>query len=305
MTMKKRRHTEVKIPYLTQSGVVALLGLPNAGKSTLLNRLVGLKLAAVTAKPQTTRSRILGIVNHGSAQLLLVDTPGIHESTRLLNRHLNEIAHSVLDDCDLAVLLVDATEGWKSEHSAILERLQGRHVQVLVVGTKADRASAEVAPWPSEIADCVAATLCVSAKTGQGIEALLDLIAAKLPPAPHLYGEEEVTDRSLRFLAAEAVREAAFEYLDQELPYEIGVEIVGFDEKRADLTKIRADLIVQRDSQKRIVVGSGGEQIKRIGIRARQEIEALLEKKVHLELWVKVEPGWHKKKKRIEALGYH
>lgn len=302
---KKRRLEEIKIPYTTRSGVVALLGLPNAGKSTLLNRLVGLKLAAVTAKPQTTRSRILGIVNHGSAQILLVDTPGIHTSTRMLNHHLNEIANSVLEDCDLAVLLVDASEGWGPEHAAIFERLQSRHASVLVVGTKADRASAKTSPWPSEIAEQAAATLCVSAKTGQGIEALLDLIADKLPPAPHLYGTEEVTDRSLRFLAAEAVREAAFECLEQELPYEIGVEILSFDEKRDDLTKIRADLIVQRDSQKRIVVGSGGEQIKRIGIRARQEIEALLEKKVHLELWVKIEPGWHKKKKRIEALGYY
>lgn len=304
--MKKRtRRDYPEIPYSTRSGVVALLGLPNAGKSTLLNRLVGLKLAAVTAKPQTTRSRILGIVNHDDAQLLLVDTPGIHSSARVLNQQMNAVAQSVLEDCDLAVLLVDASAGWGSEPAAILENLSARHVSVLLVATKTDLTRATEAPWPADAAARAVATCRISAKTGEGIEVLLDLIAAHLPTAPHLYGEEEVTDRPLRFLAAEAVREAAFECLEQELPYELGVEIVSFDEKREDLTKIRADLIVQRESQKRIVIGSGGQQIKQIGVRARQEIEALLDKKVHLELWVKVEPGWHKKKKRIESLGYY
>jgi GTP-binding protein Era len=274
---------------------VALLGRPNAGKSTLLNRLLGQKLAIVTAKPQTTRSRILGISNPPGAQILWLDTPGLHESgAKPLNRVLNAIALAAAEDCDLALLLVDPARGLDPELAAFRERLVGRGTPVLVVATKADRAPA-AAP----------ADLRISAQTGEGIEALLAAVVERLPVAPPYYDDpEQLTDRPLRWLAAECVREAVFEELEQELPYATAVEIESFDESRPERVHIRAQLLVERESQKRIVIGAGGEQVKRIGIRARAALEAMLETRVHLELWVKVEPGWPKRKRRLDALGY-
>jgi GTPase len=278
-----------------RAGIVALLGRPNVGKSTLLNRLLGQKLAIVTAKPQTTRSRILGISNPPGAQILWLDTPGLHESGgRPLNRVLNAIALAAAEDCDLALLLVDSARGLDPELAAFRERLSGRGTQLLLVATKADLAPA--AP-PLD--------LRISAKTGEGIDALLAAVVERLPVAPPYYDDpEQLTDRPLRWLAAECVREAVFEELEQELPYATAVEIESFDESRPGLVHIRAQLLVERASQKRIVVGAGGEQVKRIGIRARAALEALLESRVHLELWVKVEPDWPKRKRRLDALGY-
>lgn len=279
-----------------RAGIVALLGRPNAGKSTLLNRLVGEKIAIVTARPQTTRSRILGIVNREDAQLLLLDTPGFHESGKALNRALLAVVDEVAEDCDVAVLLVDPAAGWDAGHEALRARLEARGAPVLVVATKADR-GAPRAGLPEHLA--------VSARNGEGVEALLEAIVARLPLSPPLHDPELLTDRPLRFLAAELVREAAFEELDQEVPYETAVEVEAFDEtSREDLVTIRANLLVERRSQKGIVVGRGGARIKAIGQRARAELERLLGRKVHLELWVKVEPKWTKRPKRLKSLGY-
>jgi GTP-binding protein Era len=198
-----------------RAGVVALLGRPNAGKSTLLNALLGEKLAIVTRKPQTTRSRILGILNRPGAQLLLLDTPGFHESQKTLNRALNAMVDEVAEDCDVALLLVDPAGGWDEALEALRGRLERRGAQVLVVATKADRP-----PGPRA---AFAWDLGVSALTGDGIEELLRRVIALLPESPAFYGEDEITDRSLRFLAAELIREAVFEELEQELPYSTAV----------------------------------------------------------------------------------
>lgn len=279
-----------------RSGVVALLGRPNAGKSTLLNRLLGQKLAIVTAKPQTTRSRILGIVTREDAQLLLLDTPGFHASEKALNRALIEVVDDVAQDCDVAVLLVDPRHGWDEAHEALRERLRARHTPCLVVSTKADlRAPPEDAPID----------LALSARTGEGTRGLVDRLVELLPEGPAFYDPEQVTDRSLRFLAAELVREAAFEALSQEIPYETAVEIESFDESDPRVTRIRATLLVEKKSQKGMVVGKGGRMIREIGIQARRGLEELLEKQVHLELWVKVEPRWTKRPNRLKSLGYH
>lgn len=283
-----------------RAGVVALLGRPNAGKSTLLNRLVGEKLAIVTAKPQTTRSRILGIVSRPEAQLLLMDTPGFHADEggvgeKALNRALHAVVEEVADDCDVALLLVDPAGGWSAAHEALRVRLEARGSAVLVVATKADRGAAPDVP-----ADRV-----VSGVTGEGVEALLEAVVARLPESPPLQDPELLTDRPLRFLAAELVREAVFEELAEEVPYETAVEILAFDERtRPDLVTIRANLLVERASQKGIVVGRGGARIKAIGVRARAELERLLERQVHLELWAKVEPKWTRRPKRLRSLGY-
>jgi len=287
-----------------RAGIVALLGPPNAGKSTLLNAILGQKLAIVTAKPQTTRSRILGIHSLPGAQIAFIDTPGLHESGKLLNTVLNEAVEETARDCELALVLVDHTRAWTPAHDALTDALIAAKTPAILVGTKLDVQHGEGAGWPpsrvGEFVDCVS----VSARTGEGLPRLLDAVVARLPESPPLYPEDDLTDRPLRWLAAELVREALFEELNLELPYGMAVEVVEFDESRPELVRIRADLLVVRASQKRIVVGAGGRQIKRIGVRARREIEALLDTRVHLDLWVKVDPRWAKKKKRIEGLGY-
>ena len=287
-----------------RSGVVALLGRPNAGKSTLLNRLVGEKLAIVTDKPQTTRSRILGILTLEGAQLMLVDTPGLHRGEKALNVTLNELADAAAADCDVALVLVDPTEAWRGPELAMLERLRRHGAQSLLVATKADLPAAASAVWPPPDTGG-APSLRISARTGQGIPALLEALVERLPQAPPLYPEDQLSDRPVRFLVAELVREAAFEALGQEVPYSLAVEVIEFDESRSELTRIRANLLVERASQKQIVIGRGGAVIKQIGVRARREAEQLLAGRVHLELWVKLEPKWARKAKRLKLLGYH
>jgi len=286
----------VDAPRSHRSGVVALLGRPNAGKSTLLNRLLGQKLAIVTAKPQTTRSRILGILTLDDAQVLLLDTPGFHTSAKALNRALVDVVDEVADDCDLAVILVDPWTEWDAEHTALRERLEARGAPTLVVATKGDLGSP---------ADVVPVDLAVSATTGEGIEAFLEALLDHLPEGPAYYDAEQVTDRSLRFLASELIREAAFESLSQEIPYETAVEVLAFDESDPAITRIQANLLVEKKSQKGMVIGKGGAMIREIGTAARKSLEAMLEQRVHLDLRVKVEARWSKKPGRLKALGYH
>jgi GTP-binding protein Era len=282
------------------AGAVAILGRTNAGKSTLLNRLLGEKLAIVTAKPQTTRSRILGILSRDDAQILLFDTPGIHTGSKPLNIALNEQVTAAARDCDLGLLLVDPYAGWGDDHRALCQSLQARGCPLIAVATKMDLRNRRSAELPSDAPPLRP----ISAGSGEGIEELLTEIVQQLPESPSLYPEDQLSDRPLRFLAAELVREAAFEELSQELPYALAVEVVEYDEKREDLVRIRADLLVERRSQKQIVIGAGGRVIKRIGIRARQQIEQLVGNKVHLDLWVKVEARWAKHPKRLKSLGY-
>jgi GTP-binding protein Era len=288
-----------------RAGFVALLGAPNAGKSTLLNHLLGQKLAIVTAKPQTTRSRILGILNRPQAQLLLVDTPGRHESPKPLNAALNRAVEEAIGSCDLCLLLVDRTRGWGEVQDTLQAAVARAGKPLIVVGTKADLSVRSSVQWPPLQAASSEAVMDVSAVTSRGIEELLVQIARHLPLSPPLYPEDELTDRPLRWLVAEQVREVAMECLGQELPYSTAVEVTHFEEKRDDLTVIRANLLVARSSQKRIAVGKGGSMIRRIGTRARPSIEQLVGTRVHLELFVKVDPKWLSNRKRIESLGYH
>jgi len=287
-----------------RAGEVALLGRPNAGKSTLLNRLVGEKLAIVTPKPQTTRSRLLGIANLPGAQLRLIDTPGLHEGKGALHASMQRAAAAAAESCDLALVLVDAATGWEPAHDALAAQLAARRTPWIAVATKADLPAAQGSPWPPAGAQGAVACHRVSARTGAGIDALLADVAARLPEAPPGHAEDALTDRPVRFLAAELVREAAFLLLRQEIPYGLAVEVTSFDESRSDLVRIHATLLVARESQKQIVIGAGGAMIREIGTQARAGIERLLGTRVHLELWVKVEPRWSERRRRIESLGY-
>lgn len=288
----------------TRAGFVALLGPPNVGKSSLLNALLGQRLAIVSPRPQTTRSRILGILPRGDAQILFLDTPGRHRGGRPLNTSLNAIVDEVARDCDVALLLADRSRGWSDVHDELAAALAAIGRTPLVVWTKCDLPPA-AAPDARAIPAFAERALLVSARRGTGLEALLDAIVAQLPPSPPLYADDDLTDRPLRFLCAELIREAAMGLLSEELPHAIAVEVVAFEEGGGRATRIRADLLVERDSQKRIVVGQGGQKIKQIGIRARQAIEALVGAKVHLELFVKVDPQWSKSARRMQELGYH
>lgn len=283
-----------------RAGVVALLGRPNAGKSTLLNHILGEKLAIVTSKPQTTRSRILGIHHLPDAQILFLDTPGLHAGRKVLNAALNQQVLDAADDCDVALLLVDPRGGFGEDHRALLARLSARGTPVVVVATKADLS----VPAPGWLPADVPAALPVSSVTGEGMAALVAALVERLPVSPPLHPADALSDRPLRWLAGEEVREAAFEVLAQELPYALAVEVVEFDESRADLVRIRADLLVERESQKAIVIGRGGATIKAIGVRARPAIEARVGARVHLELFVKVEPRWARRPARLRELGY-
>jgi GTP-binding protein Era len=200
---------------------------------------------------------------------------------------------------------VDPGEGWDEGHEALCARLAKRGTPVVLVATKSDRPESVADPWPPPRAKSAAAALRVSARTGEGVDALIREMVELVPEAPAYYPEDEITDRSLRFLVAELVREAAFEELSQEIPYSCAVEVQDYDESDSDLVRIRANLVVERRSQKGMVIGQGGAMIKRIGIRARRNIEDLIQAKVHLELWVKVEPRWWERPRRRRSLGYY
>jgi GTP-binding protein Era len=280
--------------------VVALLGRPNAGKSTLLNRILGEKLAIVTSKPQTTRSRILGIHHLPDAQILFVDTPGLHAGRKLLNAALNQQVLEAADACDAALLLVDPHGGFGEDHRALLARLSARGTPVVIAATKADLGAPPAGWLPADAPPA----LPVSARTGEGVDALVAALVDRLPVSPPLHPADALSDRPLRWLAGEEVREAAFEVLEQELPYALAVEVVEFDESRPELVRIRANLIVEREGQKAIAIGRGGATIKAIGMRARPAIEARVGTRVHLELFVKVEPRWARRPARLRELGY-
>lgn len=288
-----------------RAGFVALLGAPNAGKSTLLNRLLGEKLAIVSPKPQTTRSRILGVLSRPEAQFLFLDSPGRPNGGGALNRKLSETVDSVVRDCDLGLVLLDPVRGFEELHREFCDQLEAARKPYLLAASKSDL-FAQAVEIPSGIrpADNERAALRFSALTGEGVPELLTALVPHLPLSPPLYPLDELTDRPTRWICAEMIREAIFECLQRELPYSMAVEIVEFDESQTDRVRIRANLLVERNSQKRIVVGQGGQGVKRIGIRARKGLERFLACRVDLHLFVKEDPKWMKSVHRLHELGY-
>jgi GTPase len=287
----------------TRCGYVALLGAPNAGKSTLLNRLAGAKLAIATPKAQTTRRRTTGIVLRGDAQILVVDTPGIFAPRRRLDRAMVEAAWSGARDADLALLLVDAKAGLTDEVRAIARKLSGRAWLVL---NKIDLVPpAALLPLTDALSKLVAVerTMMVSAATGDGIADLLGALAEAMPEGPHLYPDDDITDLSDRALAAELVREQILLQTHEEVPHGTTVETESFREQRDGSVRIDATIYVARPGHKAIVIGARGAKIRAIGAAARAQLASILEREVHLFLNVKERAGWDEETARLRALG--
>ncbi len=298
--------TEGGLPMI-RCGHVALVGRPNVGKSTLLNQLLGEKISIVTRKPQTTRQRILGVRHLDGAQIIYVDTPGLHQRRdKALNRYLNRTAASTLSDVDLVVFLVDRLH-FKPEDEAVLERLKRVKVPVILAINKVDRLKdkAQLLPhmeWLTQQHDFVE-VIPLSALKGENLAPLDEAILRQLPESPPLFPEDYVTDRSPRFRIAELIREQLMRHLGEELPYATAVEVEALDQEEG-LTRISGLIWVERPGQKAIVIGDGGQRLKVIGSRARKEIERLLGTRVYLKLWVKVREGWSDDERALQSLGY-
>ena len=289
--------TEMEIPEVpaTRSGFVALIGAPNAGKSTLVNQLVGAKVSIVTHKVQTTRAIVRGIATHDNAQIVFVDTPGIFKPKRRLDTAMVTTAWGGAKDADVVVLLIDAERGIRGDAEAILDRLKDVRQPMLLVLNKVDRVKPETLLTLAAAANekvPFKRTFMVSALTGSGCKDLLDYLAETLPAGPWYYPEDQISDLPMRQLAAEITREKLYLRLHQELPYSSHIETEKWEEKKDGSVRIEQVIYVERDSQKTIVLGHKGETIRAIGQAARTEIAEILEQKVHLFLFVKVRENW-------------
>lgn len=289
------------------SGYVALIGRPNAGKSTLLNRLVGQKIAAVSNKPQTTRFRIQGVITEPKGQIVLVDTPGIHKPGYELNRRMMSIVQDALLGVDLVCLIRDASVTTGNGDRFVLELVQRSKKPALLLLNKTDKLKDKTAllpliEWYREEYDW-REVVPLSALRGQMLDVLLEQIVKHLPPGEPLFAADELTDQSLRTLAAEIVREKILQTTAAEIPYVTAVVTEKWEEERPDFTRIYCAIFVERASQKKIIIGKGASRLKEIGIAARQEIENLIGHRCHLELFVKVEEEWRNKEHLLDELG--
>ena len=288
-------------------GVVAILGRPNVGKSTLLNHLVGQKLSITSRKPQTTRHRLLGIKTTDDAQIIYVDTPGLHQPRgRALNRYMVRAATSAIADVNLILFVVESLR-WNEEDEWALKKIQWAQCPVILVVNKVDKIAdkkrllpfLELLNQKRNFAD----VLPLSAKKAADVQALQEVVIHYLPEGAALFPEDQISDRSERFFAAEVIREKLMRRLGQELPYALAVEIEEFKQEK-ELLRIAATIYVEKSGQKRIVVGAKGEVLKKIGSEARLDMQKMFEHKVFLQLWVKVKSGWSDDEKSLQSLGY-
>ena len=288
-------------------GFVSIIGAPNAGKSTLINRLVGAKVSIVSPKVQTTRTRVMGIVNSGDTQIIFVDTPGIFTPRKRLDRAMVSAAWAGADDAEVILLIVDIGRGKiNSESRAIVEKLQKQKRKVVLALNKIDLVEKEkLLALAAEMQETGVFTdiYMISAATGDGVEALLKDVAARMPQGPWMFGEDQISDMPLRLLAAEITREKIFLQLKEELPYASTVETETWEEFDNGSVKIRQVIYVMRDTQKAIILGKGGSRIRKIGEAARRELEEILERRVHLNLFVKVRENWTDDPERYSAWG--
>jgi GTP-binding protein Era len=285
---------------MTRAGIVAVVGQPNVGKSTLLNRLIGEKLSITSEKPQSTRDRIVGILTKDDTQMIVLDTPGLLEPRYALQRSMRATALRALDDADVIVYLADARDGAPRPLRGAAELEQDPRAPVVVVLNKVDAISLQARErLRREAPDAIQ----LSALTGEGVDALIREVTPHLPESPFLYPDDEIGTQSLRFFASELVRETALEQLEDEVPYSVACGIEEFREERSPVY-IRAVIYVERESQKGILVGHHGARIREIGRASRVKIERLIDKPVFLDLWVKVLPNWRRNAHSLRRLGY-
>lgn len=289
-------------------GFIAIVGRPNVGKSTLMNRILGQKISITSRKPQTTRHRIMGIDTEGIYQTIYVDTPGLHiEEKRAINKLMNRAAESSIGDVELVFFVVDATR-WTDDDEMVLKKLEKYNSPVILVLNKVDSLENKNEALPiiqklsakREFKDIVP----ISAKHGDNVERLKEIARASLPIGDFCFPEDYVTDRSSRFIASEIIREKLMRFMGDELPYSVTVEIEQYKIQANGVVHINALILVERDGQKKMVIGAKGEKLKTIGSEARKDLEKILESKVFLEIWVKVKSGWADDERALQSLGY-
>ena len=290
-----------------RTGFVAIVGRPNVGKSTLLNRILGQKLSITSRKPQTTRHQILGIKTEDDVQVVYVDTPGMHKNQeKAINRYMNKAATTAVKDVDLILMIIDRTR-WTDEDDMVLEAVKQQRAPIVLVVNKVDfiHDKNDLLPYLEKVSKrhTFDQIIPISAKTGHNIDRLEHLIESYLPENQYFYPEDQITDRSSRFLAAELVREKIMRQLGDELPYAMTVEIEEFKHD-GRIIEISALILVERASQKRIVIGEAGSRLKQIGQDARKDMELLFDCKVMLNMWVKVKSNWSDDERALRSLGY-
>ena len=291
----------------SRCGYVAIVGRPNVGKSTLLNHILGQKISITSRKPQTTRHQVLGIKTEDNHQIIFVDTPGLHKDAgKAINRYMNRAASAAIRDVDLVVFVMDRT-AWTEEDSIVLEQIEQSGLPTMLVVNKIDLLAdkTELLPHLQSLAAKAefSAILPVSALRQHNVDALEEQILTLLPESGHFFPEDQITDRSQRFLAAEIVREKIMRQLGDELPYSIAVEIEEFAQE-GEVLHISAVIFVERTGQKRILIGDKGSRLRSIGSDARRDMEGLFDSKVMLRLWVKVKSGWSDDERALRSLGY-
>lgn len=291
----------------SKCGYVAIIGRPNVGKSTLLNYILKQKISITSHKPQTTRHQILGIQTNGDVQTVYVDTPGLHrKAPQAINRYMNRAAINTLEMVDVVGFVVEALR-WTDEDEWILKKIKSSQLPVILIVNKVDqvKVKAELLPYLQKLSEKMSfvSVVPVSAQKGDNLTALENVIAEHLPHNPHLFSEDQITDRSDRFLASELIREKIMRLVHQEVPYGVAVEIEEFKVKNKIL-HITALIWLERPGQKAIVIGEGGQQLKQIGKQARIAMEKLFEQKIFLQLWVKVKSGWSDNERVLKSFGY-
>lgn len=288
-------------------GYVAIIGRPNVGKSTLLNRILGQKLSITSHKPQTTRHQILGIKTEGNVQAVYVDTPGIHKkTTREINKYMNRAALQALEMVDVIGFVVEALK-WTEEDEWILNKLKKLSLPIILIINKVDEVTpkSELLPYLQTVTQKInfVDVVPVAALKGDNVGVLETVIAKQLPENPHFFPDDQLTDRSERFLASELIREKIMRNIHQEIPYSVSVEIEEFKVKKKIL-HVTALIWLERQGQKKILIGEKGQQLKKIGQQARIEMERLFDQKIFLQLWVKVKEGWSDDARALKSLGY-
>lgn len=290
-----------------RAGFAAIVGRPNAGKSTLLNRFVGQKVAIVTSKPQTTRNRIQGIVTKSEGQIVFIDTPGLHEADSVLNRQMMREVAAALEGIDVLLLMIDASRTLPHSDSLLVEKAQRFGGKTLLALNKIDRVpKAKLLPLMDAFAKAFpfAALVPISALKGDGCGELLREILKNLPEGEPFFPEDQITDQPERFLASEIIREKVIDLTYHEVPHALAVVVDKFEEA-PKILRIHATLYVERDSQKKILIGHKGEMLKKVGTQARKELERLLGTKIFLEMFVKVDPGWRENPMKVRELDWH